>query len=114
MQPVQQARAFEPRFLARQQAAQELAVQSSRRAVEIALNEYRAGTQNYTTVVTAQAIELSNRVAALQIQAGRFTTAVALIRALGGGWDTRSLPPRDEFVAARLPIDSGPAVHPDE
>jgi hypothetical protein len=33
---------------------------------------------------TAQALELSNRVAALQVQASRFTTAIALIRALGG------------------------------
>jgi hypothetical protein len=71
------------RILALQQVAQQAAVASATRAVEIALNEYRAGTQNYTTVVTAQAIELSNRVAALQIQASRFTTAVALIRALG-------------------------------
>lgn len=102
------------RILARQQVAQQAAVASAMRAVEITLNEYRAGTQNYTTVITAQAIELSNRVAALQIQAGRFTTAVALIRALGGGWDTRSLPPREEIIAARLPVDSGQAMHPDE
>ena len=102
------------RILARQQVAQQAAVASATRAVEIALNEYRAGTQNYTTVVTAQALELSNRVAALQIQAGRFTTAVALTRALGGGWGGHSLPAREELVAARLPIDSGPAVHPDE
>ncbi|GJD56294.1 Outer membrane protein OprM [Methylobacterium symbioticum] len=102
------------RILARQQVAQQAAVASATRAVEIALNEYRAGTQNYTTVVTAQAIELSNRVAALQIQAARLTTAVALIRALGGGWDVRSLPTRDELVEARLPVDKGPALHPEE
>ena len=40
----------------RQQAAQDEAVASSRRAVEITLNEYRAGTQNFTTVVTAQGL----------------------------------------------------------
>ena len=102
------------RILALQQVAQQAAVASAIRAVEIALNEYRAGTQNYTTVVTAQAIELSNRVAALQIQASRFTTAVALIRALGGGWDGRSLPAQGELVAARLPVDNGPVLHPDE
>jgi NodT family efflux transporter outer membrane factor (OMF) lipoprotein len=102
------------RILARQQLAQQAAVVSATRAVEIALNEYRAGTQNYTTVVTAQALELSNRVTALQLLASRFTTTVALIRALGGSWDTGSLPGPEELVAARLPIDTGPALRPDE
>ncbi|MER2264817.1 efflux transporter outer membrane subunit [Methylobacterium oxalidis] len=102
------------RILARQQVVRQAAVASAGRAVEIALNEYRAGTQNYTTVVTAQALELSNRVAALQVQASRFTTAIALIRALGGGWDTRSLPAREAIIAVRLPIDSGQALRVDE
>ncbi|GJD49241.1 Outer membrane protein OprM [Methylobacterium crusticola] len=103
------------RILTRQAAAQDVAVQSSRRAVEIALNEYRAGTQNYTTVVTAQALELNNEVTALLIRLNRFTNAVALIRALGGGWDTRSLPGGEELKQFRpLPIDDGQAPRPDE
>ncbi len=102
------------RILARQQMMQQAAVTSASRAVEIALNEYRAGTQNYTTVVTAQALELGNRVAALQIQASRFTTAIALIRALGGSWETLNLPAPEELIAARLPVDSGQALRLDE
>ncbi|ACL59032.1 efflux transporter outer membrane subunit [Methylobacterium nodulans] len=103
------------RILARQAAAQDVAVQSSRRAVEIALNEYRAGTQNYTTVVTAQALALNNEVTALQILLNRFTNSVSLIRALGGGWDTRSLPSGEELKAFRtLPIDTGQALRTDE
>ena len=102
------------RILARQQVAQDEAVASARRAVEITLNEYRAGTQNFTTVVTAQALALNNEVTALQIRLNRFTTAVSLIRALGGGWDVRSLPSGDELKEARLPVDSGQAVRTDE
>nr|WP_082494243.1 efflux transporter outer membrane subunit [Methylobacterium sp. Leaf106] len=102
------------RILARQQAAQEEAVASARRAVEITLNEYRAGTQNFTTVITAQALELNNEVTALQVRLNRFTTAVTLIRALGGGWDVRSLPTPDELKGDRLPIDRGQAVRTDE
>ncbi|MBY0297005.1 MAG: efflux transporter outer membrane subunit [Methylobacterium sp.] len=103
------------RILARQAGAQDLAVQSSRRAVEIALNEYRAGTQNYTTVVTAQAIALNNEVSALQILLNRFTNAVSLIRAIGGGWDVRSLPSGEELKQLRtLPIDTGQALRTDE
>ncbi|WP_246687952.1 MULTISPECIES: efflux transporter outer membrane subunit [unclassified Methylobacterium] len=102
------------RILARQQVAQDEAVTLARRAVEITLNEYRAGTQNFTTVVTAQALQLNNEVAALQVRLARFTTAVGLIRALGGGWDARALPSDAELKGPRLPIDLSPAVHPDE
>jgi outer membrane protein TolC len=102
------------RILARQQVAQDEAVTSARRAVEITLNEYRAGTQNFTTVVTAQNLALTNEVAALQIRLNRFTTAVTLIRALGGGWDARSLPSDAELKGARLPIDLSPAVRVEE
>ena len=102
------------RILARQQAAQDEAVASARRAVEITLNEYRAGTQNFTTVVTAQNLVLTNEVVALQVRLNRFTTAIALIRALGGGWDARALPSDAELKGARLPIDLSPAVRVDE
>ncbi len=102
------------RILARQIGKQEEAVASARRAVEIALNEYRAGTQNYTTVVTAQSLLINNEVTALQIRLSRFTTAVDLIRALGGGWDARSLPTGEELKAERLPIDRGTAMRTDE
>ena len=102
------------RILARQQAKQDDAVASARRAVEIALNEYRAGTQNYTTVVTAQALLINNEITALQVRLTRFTTAVALIRALGGGWDARALPTGEELKGPRLPIDRGTALRTDE
>lgn len=102
------------RILARQQVAQDEAVASARRAVEIALNEYRAGTQNFTTVVTAQTLLFNNEVTALGVRLSRFTTAVSLIRALGGGWDARSLPTGPELKGVRLPIDSGQALRTDE
>ena len=102
------------RILARQQAKLEEAVVSARRAVDITLNEYRAGTQNFTTVITAQALLVNAQVAALQVRLSRFTTAVALIRALGGSWDARSLPTGDELKVEQLPIDRGSAVRTDE
>lgn len=102
------------RILARQQIMQQAAVTSASRAVEIAPNEYRAGTQNYTTVVTAQAFERGNRVAALQIQVGRFSTVIALIRALGGRWEMLNRPAAEELIAGRLPVDSGQALRLDE
>jgi NodT family efflux transporter outer membrane factor (OMF) lipoprotein len=58
----------------------------------VALNEYRAGTVDYTTVVTAQAAALSARQTLLTLQVQRMTTEVSLIEALGGGWSASQLP----------------------
>ncbi|MDP4021626.1 efflux transporter outer membrane subunit [Methylobacterium sp. NEAU 140] len=103
------------RILGQQQTALDAAVDSSRKAVEITLNEYRAGTQNFTTVVTAQGLLVTNEISALQVRLNRFTAAVTLIRALGGGWDARSLPSDAELKGPKLPIDyGGQAVRPDE
>ncbi len=49
-------------------------------------NRYRAGQVGYTEVIVAQAIALTARRALVQLMAERQTTAVALIQALGGGW----------------------------
>ena len=80
-------RVFGPEEAQLQQAADVTAANET-----ITLNEYRAGTVDYTTVVTAQTAALSARNALLGIQASRLTTAVDLIEALGGGWSTTDLP----------------------
>lgn len=60
------------------------------------LNRYRAGQVSYTEVVTAQASALSARRSLLNAQLSRQASAVALIQALGGGWEAewlRTAPP---------------------
>jgi outer membrane protein TolC len=79
------------RILEQQAAEQAVAVASARRAVEIALNEYRAGTQAYTAVIVAQTTALADAEAAVTIQQSRLLASVSLIEALGGGWDTEQL-----------------------
>jgi len=77
------------------QVEEPLRVQASSAADQaetVALNEYRAGTVDYTTVVTAQTAALSARQALLTLRVERMTTAVNLIEALGGGWSTKELP----------------------
>jgi NodT family efflux transporter outer membrane factor (OMF) lipoprotein len=61
-------------------------------AAQIALNQYRAGTVAYTSVVVAQATALSAKQAVVTLQGQRLATSVSLIEALGGGWSTAQLP----------------------
>ncbi len=76
----------------------------ARQAVQIALNEYRAGTQNFTTVVTAEATALADEEALVATKAARLSAAVSLIVALGGGWEAADLP----SLAADAPPEAAP------
>jgi NodT family efflux transporter outer membrane factor (OMF) lipoprotein len=80
------------RVLAREAGVQVEAVKAAEQAVQIALNEYRAGTQNFTTVVTAEATALSDEESLLTTREQRVLAAVSLIVALGGGWEEAKLP----------------------
>jgi NodT family efflux transporter outer membrane factor (OMF) lipoprotein len=71
---------------------EEEAVKEATVAVQVYLNQYEAGTVSFTTVVTAQATQLADEVTALQIRQNLFVASVALIEALGGGWDASLLP----------------------
>jgi NodT family efflux transporter outer membrane factor (OMF) lipoprotein len=81
------------RVLAQEAEVQVEAVKAAEQAVQIALNEYRAGTQNFTTVVTAEATALSDEESLLTTREQRVLGAVSLIVALGGGWSEAKLPP---------------------
>jgi NodT family efflux transporter outer membrane factor (OMF) lipoprotein len=84
------------RVLAQEAQAQERAVALSRQGVEIALHEYEAGLQSYTAVATAQATELANDEVELQVRSSRLLQSVALLKAVGGGWQFRpSVQPRE-------------------
>jgi NodT family efflux transporter outer membrane factor (OMF) lipoprotein len=84
------------RILEQQAAAEAIAVNSARRAVEVTLNTYRAGTVAYTSVITEQTLLLGDQQTALAIQQNRLVASVALIEALGGGWSSTKLPDRDQ------------------
>jgi len=83
------------RILEAEAAAQADAVKSAETALTIALNQYRAGIVSYLNVVTAQATAYSNERNALNILGNRLTSSVALVKALGGGWQAADLPPAD-------------------
>lgn len=80
------------RIRARQAAVQDQAVAAARQAEALTLNQYKAGTVAYSSVITAQQTALSAAVTAVNIRQDRLTASVSLIEALGGGWSTAELP----------------------
>jgi len=79
------------RILEQQVEVQEETVKSADLSVQLTLNQYRAGTVAYTSVVTAQAIALGDAQTLLTIRQNRLVASTALIQALGGGWDAASI-----------------------
>ena len=77
------------RLLADEFDHQQLAVAAAQQALDISLNQYRAGLISYLQVAIEQAQLLNNQRSALSITGRRFGAAVGLVRALGGGWDGR-------------------------
>ena len=82
------------RVLEQESALRDEALASARQAEALALNRYRAGQVDYTTVVQAQATALSAAQTVLTLTRQRQAASVALIEALGGGWTTADLPRR--------------------
>ncbi len=65
---------------------------SARQSAQIALNQYRAGLVDFTTVVTANQSALSTAETSLNVLRSRLVASVNLIEALGGGWTVADLP----------------------
>jgi NodT family efflux transporter outer membrane factor (OMF) lipoprotein len=80
------------RILAQELVTEEQAVKQAQIAVQVYLNQWKAGTVPFTTVITEQAIQLSDEVTVVDIRQSLFVASVALIEALGGGWDASLLP----------------------
>jgi len=86
------------RILAEQQVAEDATVRDAREAERLTLNQYLAGTVAYTSVIVAQTTALTNEESALTILQNRLAASVALISALGGGWNAGEVPEAPEIV----------------
>jgi NodT family efflux transporter outer membrane factor (OMF) lipoprotein len=90
------------KILEEEAAAQNRTVNDARLAEQLILNQYRAGTVDFTTVITAQTTRLTAETTALQVLNGRLGGSVNLIMALGGGWDDMRVPQPGSFYT--LPV----------
>jgi NodT family efflux transporter outer membrane factor (OMF) lipoprotein len=75
------------RAIERQQLAQRDATAAAEAAYELAVQRYRAGLGNFLVVLTAQTNVLTQRSLNTEFKARHLTNEVALVRALGGGYD---------------------------
>jgi NodT family efflux transporter outer membrane factor (OMF) lipoprotein len=80
------------RILEQQAVVEELAVKAAREAEALTLNQYKAGTVPYSSVITAQTTRLAAEETALTVLSSRLQASVALIEALGGGWNSSQMP----------------------
>ncbi len=86
------------RVLEQEAQAQDEAVSAAERSLAVVSDRYRNGAITYLDVVVAQTTALTNEVQAVSIARRRMAASVALIKALGGGWDVSALPTDDQLV----------------
>ncbi|MDR3443423.1 MAG: efflux transporter outer membrane subunit [Legionella sp.] len=77
------------RILREQSVVQNKAAASARLALKLVVNQYKAGTVNYASVLTAQIAAFSAEQTANNVDGLQMTAAVGLIKSLGGGWVRR-------------------------
>jgi len=85
-------------WLSKESASEESAVTAAQQTLIVALTLYREGAESYLEVVTAQTSLLLAQQAALDLHTRRLQADVALIRALGGGWNESELPSDREAI----------------
>jgi len=87
------------RVLAQESSAENDAVISARKSLEIATDQYKAGVQSYLQVITAQTTALTDQLNAVRIHTSRMTASVILVQALGGGWTAAQIPSESKIVS---------------
>jgi len=75
------------RILESEAAIQAEALKAAQLFLDITLNQYKAGIVTYLQVVIAQTSVLQAQINALGIRSRRILATVALVKALGGGWN---------------------------
>jgi multidrug efflux system outer membrane protein len=78
------------RTLAEQAEEIDAAQAAAQRSSELADKLYRGGRSSYLDLLDAQRNLASAQRTAVQLRSARALATVALIRALGGGWETQS------------------------
>jgi NodT family efflux transporter outer membrane factor (OMF) lipoprotein len=94
------------RIFSQELIQQRQAEQSAQQFLKLELGRYQTGIDPYVNVVTAQTTLLTDQQTVITVQIEQMTGAVALIMALGGGWDVSQLPTPSEVSKKPTKVDS--------
>lgn len=89
-------------LLSKELGQERTAVASAEHTLALTLTRYKTGIDSFLNVATAQTTVLNNRQTALQIELRHIRASIALVVALGGGWDASQTPTR-KAVLSREP-----------
>ncbi len=90
------------RHLETEYAQDEAAVVDAQKSAALTLNQYRAGTVAYTSVIVADGTLFNAQITALSAQSERLVASADLVDAIGGGWDSAQLNAHDYGVTETL------------
>ncbi len=94
------------RILSQQIQQQRAAVASAQTSLDLEMSRYQTGIDPYIDVVTLQNTVFSNQQTLYSLQIEQMTSAVQLVEALGGGWDTTQLPTPAQVTASPSKADT--------
>ncbi len=76
---------------------QDAAVEAAARGLREATVRYKTGLDPYLNVIVAQTILLNDQQTAVNFRMEKMVASVQLIKALGGGWDVKTMPSPNEL-----------------
>jgi NodT family efflux transporter outer membrane factor (OMF) lipoprotein len=88
----------EVRILSKEIQQQQQAVNSAQTFLKLELGRYETGVDPYVDVLIAQTTLLSNEQTLNNLKVQEMASAVALVEALGGGWDRSQLPSTEQVT----------------
>jgi outer membrane protein TolC len=82
------------RILGEEADVQDRALAAARQSLELTTNQYRAGLVGFLNVVVVQAQALAAERDAINLRGRRYAATIALVKALGGGFEASTLASR--------------------
>ncbi len=102
------------RILSQEIQEQDTAIASAQRSLSLATDRYRLGIDPYLNVITAQTALFSNQQTAVNLRIEQIVDSVQLIEALGGGWDSSTLPSSQQIISRHAQLPAITPVQPSQ
>jgi len=100
------------RILSQEIQEQNIAIRSAQRSLDLATERYRLGIDPYLNVITAETALFSNQQTAVNLRIEQIVDSVQLIEALGGGWDSSTLPTSQQIISRQAQLPATTPVQP--